>query len=181
MVALGLAHRFEDAGLGDAPEVVVDRRPPARRYHVEADRTREPVRLGKALLDAMHRNARATIAVALLEEGIHAERDAMREQGRTPVVVEIGKPVPKRLTVLGQLRLPGLLAVRDRLGREAVLQVGRLNGEEHMAHRNLKAGAWRAMLEGVEAELVQQHRHGDVRVARHRVPQCQGAVRGELA
>jgi hypothetical protein len=32
MVALGLADRFENARLGDAAEVVVDRRPPARRY-----------------------------------------------------------------------------------------------------------------------------------------------------
>src|SRR5437870_280333 len=65
MVTLGLADRFENAGLGDTAEVVVDRRPPARRYHVEADRASEPVRLGKALLDAMHRNARATISVTL--------------------------------------------------------------------------------------------------------------------
>jgi hypothetical protein len=49
----------------------------------------------------MHRSARATIAIALLVERIHAERDAMREQGRAPIVVEIGKPVPKRVTVLG--------------------------------------------------------------------------------
>lgn len=37
------------------------------------------------------------------------------------------------------------------------------------------------MLESVEAELVQQCRHSDVRVVRHRIPQCQGAVRGQLA
>src|SRR5262245_57953925 len=55
MVALGLPDRFENAGLGDTAEVVVDRRPPARRYHVEAYRASKPVCLGKALLDAMHR------------------------------------------------------------------------------------------------------------------------------
>ena len=45
-------------------------------YYQSEDRASEPVRLGKALLDAMHRDARATIAVTLLVEGIHAERDA---------------------------------------------------------------------------------------------------------
>ena len=37
------------------------------------------------------------------------------------------------------------------------------------------------MLEGVEAELVQQRRHGDVRVVRHGVSQRERAMRGQLA
>ena len=66
LLALRLAHRFEDAGLGDAAEIVVDRRPPAGFHHVEPDRLREPVGLDEAALDAMDGDARAAIAVALL-------------------------------------------------------------------------------------------------------------------
>jgi hypothetical protein len=79
MFALGFPHCFENAGLCDAPEVVVDRRPPTRRDHVEADRTREPVRLGKALPDAMHRSAQAAITVALLVESVDAAATALAE------------------------------------------------------------------------------------------------------
>jgi len=49
-------------------------------------------------------------------------------------------------------------------------------GKNTWPHRGFQACAGRAVLEGVEAELVQQRRHGDLRVVRHRVPQRQGAV-----
>jgi len=73
------------------------------------------------------------------------------------------------------------VALGHRLGRGAVLQVGCLDGKEHRPRRGFQAGAGRAVLEGIEAELVQQHRQGDLRVVRHRIPQRQGAVGRQLA
>ena len=105
----------------------------------------------------------------------------MREKRSAAGVVERREPVPELVVVLGQLGLPGLVPLGDRLGRGAVLQIRRLDGEEHMPHRGLQAGAWRAVLEGVEAELVQQRRQGDLRIVRDRIPQCQGTVGRELA
>ena len=154
--------------------------PPAGLHHVEADGAGEPVGLGDTLLDTVRRDARTAVAVALLVEGVHPERDAMREQRGAAGVVEGGEPVPKRVVVLGQLGLPGLVPLGDRLGGGAVLQVGRLDGEEHMPHRGFQACAGRAVLEGVEAELVQQRRQGDARVVRHRVAQRQRAVGRQL-
>ena len=52
----------------------------------------------------------------------------------------------------------------DRLGRGTVLQIRRLDGEEYMPHGGLQASAWRGVLEGVEAELVQQRRERDLRI-----------------
>ena len=50
-----------------------------------------------------------------------------------------------------------------------------------MPHRRLETSARRRVLEGVEAELVQQRRHRDMRVVRHRVPQRERAIRRQLA
>src|SRR5712672_848821 len=52
-LALRLTNRFENPRLGDAAEVVVDRRSPANLRHVEIDRTRQAVRLVEATLQAM--------------------------------------------------------------------------------------------------------------------------------
>ena len=70
---------------------------------------------------------------------------------------------------------------RDRLGGRAVLQVRRLDREEHLVDRRFEAIAWCRVLEGVEAELVQERRHRDMRVVRHGLPQRQRPVRGQLA
>ena len=70
---------------------------------------------------------------------------------------------------------------RDRLGGRAVLQVRRLDREEHLPHRRFEAVARRRVLEGVEAELVQERRHRDMRVVRHGVPQRQRPMGGQLA
>ena len=78
--------------------------------------------------------------------------------------------MPKRVIVFGQLGLPRVVPLGDRLGGGAVLQVGRLDGEEHMPHRGFQACAGRAVLEGIKAELMQQRRQGDLRVVRHRIP-----------
>jgi len=105
----------------------------------------------------------------------------MGEQRGAAGAVEGGEPIPKGVVVLGQFGLPRLVPLGDRLGGGAILQVGRLDGEEHMPHRGIQACAGGAVLEGIKAELVQQHRQGDLRVVRHRIPQRQGAVGRQLA
>src|ERR1700730_5956077 len=106
LLALCLPPRFEDAGLSDAAEVVVDGGPPTDLDHVETDGAGEPVGLGDTVLDTVRRDTRTAVAVALLVEGIHPERDAMREQRGATGVVEGGEPVPKCVVILGQLGLP---------------------------------------------------------------------------
>ena len=105
----------------------------------------------------------------------------MREKRSAPGVVERREPVPELVVVLWQLGLPGFVPLGDRLGRGTVLQIRRLDGEEYMPHRGLQASAWRGVLEGVEAELVQQRRQGDLRIVGDGISQCQGTVSGELA
>ena len=139
LLALRLAHRLEDAGLGHTAEIIVDRRPPSGFDHVESDSAREPVGLNEPALDAMDGHARAAIAVALLVERIDAERDAMRQQCGTAGVVEDGEPVPELGLILRQVGLPGLVPFRDRLGGRAVLQVRRLDREEHLVDRRFEA------------------------------------------
>src|SRR3546814_9621600 len=65
LLALRLPHRFEDAGLGDAAEIIVDRRPPSGFHYVEPDGLRETVGLDEPALDAMDGNARPAIAITL--------------------------------------------------------------------------------------------------------------------
>src|SRR5262245_44746260 len=154
LLALGLPHRLEDARLGDSAEVVVDSRSPTGLNHVENDGAGETVGLRDALVHTMCRDAWTTEAVTLLVKGVHAERHAMCQQGGAPALVEAVEPVPKRAVLLGQLRVPGLVTLGDRLGRAAVLEVSRLDREEHMPHRGFQARAGRTVLEGVEAELV---------------------------
>src|SRR5260370_10624536 len=94
LLALGLAHCFENAGLGDTAEIVVDRGSPAGLDHVETDDAGEPVGLDDTVLDTLHRDARTAIAIALLIEGIDPERDAMRQKRGAAGVVEGDKPIP---------------------------------------------------------------------------------------
>lgn len=63
-LALGLGHRLQDAGLGNATEVVVHRRLPARPRHVERDGAGQPVGMGERMgppvprfLNRIHRQA----------------------------------------------------------------------------------------------------------------------------
>ncbi len=105
----------------------------------------------------------------------------MRQQRGTAGVVEDGEPVPELGLILRQVGLPGLVPFRDRLGGRAVLQVRRLDREEHLVDRRFEAIAGCRVLEGVEAELVQERRHRDLRVVRHGLPQRQRPVCGQLA
>jgi hypothetical protein len=50
--ALGFAHRFENARLRDSAEIILDRRPPPGFDHIEANRLRQPIGLGDAMLNA---------------------------------------------------------------------------------------------------------------------------------
>src|ERR1700716_3348568 len=43
LLALGLVHGFENAGLGDATEIVVDGRLPTGYHHVESDGTSQDI------------------------------------------------------------------------------------------------------------------------------------------
>ena len=52
-VALGFTERFQDAALGDPAEIVVDRRPPADRRHVEGDGLGDPIGMGDRLRAAI--------------------------------------------------------------------------------------------------------------------------------
>ena len=52
-MARTLTHGFEDAGLGDAAEIVADGRFLARRHHVQAGGARQPVGLRQADVQPM--------------------------------------------------------------------------------------------------------------------------------
>ena len=86
-LALGLAHRFENAGLGDAAEIVVDGRPPARctmsRPTARASRSAWSSRV----LDAVGGDAALIVAVSRLVERVDRRtrrnaRTAQRCAGR---------------------------------------------------------------------------------------------------
>src|SRR3546814_2409982 len=98
----------------------------------------------------LFRSRAGAIAIDLLLKHVYAERDAMGEQGRAAGVVERREPIPKRILVFRQVRLPSFLAVRDGLGGGTVLQVGRLCGEEDMPHRHFQASGGRRVLERSE-------------------------------
>src|SRR3546814_11999244 len=68
--ALGLAHGFEDACLGDAAEIVVDGRRPTGRGHVETDGSGNPSRMDDA----------ARVAVPRLMDRVARTRRHVREQ-----------------------------------------------------------------------------------------------------
>src|SRR6185437_6404637 len=127
LFALRLAHRLEDAGLGDTAEIVVDGRPPAGLEHVEPNRARKTIGLDETALDAVNRDAWAAVAVALLIEGIDPEGDAVREQRGAAGVVQSSEPVPEGSLVFRQVGLPRLVPFRDRFRWRAVLQVSRLD------------------------------------------------------
>ena len=104
-VALGFTERFHDAALGDAAEIVLDRRPPADRRHVESDRLGQMIRVGDRL----------RAAIIGLGHGIDGQGDAVGKQALAAVVVERYERVPQRARLLRELRRPGRMAGVDRL------------------------------------------------------------------
>ncbi len=181
LLAVRLAHRFEDTRLGDAAEIILDRWPPTGVDHVEPDGPCEAVSLGETMLDAVNGETGTAIAIAFLVERVDAERDAVRQQCGPAGVVQCGEPIPERGFILRHVGLPGIVPFGDRLGGRAFLEVGRLDREEHVPHRRFETVACRCVLEGVEAEFVQERRHRDMRIVRHGIPQRQRAVRGQFA
>ena len=85
---------FEDARLGDAAEVIADRRPPSDFSHVETRRPRQPVGLRESDLQPVLADAGAVVGVGPLVERVDAIADAMGEQFHAVVVVERHEPVP---------------------------------------------------------------------------------------
>ena len=96
LFASRLAHRLDNAGLGHAAEIVVDRRRPAGRHHVEADGLRDAVGVGE----------RSRPPIPGLAHRVDAERDAMGEQRMAAVGVESEQSVPEVGGLLRQLRRP---------------------------------------------------------------------------
>src|ERR1700730_2254151 len=94
-LALGLTNRFEDAALGDAAEIIVDRRSPANLRHVEIDGSRQAICLIEAPPRAMGSHAGAAMAVDLLEQRIDAEASAVGEQRQAGGIVKCGEAIPQ--------------------------------------------------------------------------------------
>ena len=70
MLALCLAHRFENARLGDPAEIVVDGRLPAHCCHVESDGASKNVGVVEPSADAMRGDAALIVAVGGLIERV---------------------------------------------------------------------------------------------------------------
>src|SRR3546814_4397702 len=70
LVVLGFGDRHQDARLGDPAEIILDRRLPARRDHIETDRTRQHMAVREPPLDAMRRHP-AVIAAGRLRSEEH--------------------------------------------------------------------------------------------------------------
>jgi hypothetical protein len=104
----------------------------------------------------------------------------MGEERHAACIVETVDLRPDRIVIGGQIGLPGLLPLIDRLGRRAVLQILGLDGEEDVPDRGFEAARRRDVLEGIANELVQERGHRDMRVARQRVPQRQRPMRRQL-
>ena len=83
--ALGFPHRFEDARLRHPAEIILDRRRPAGRRHVEVHRAGQ--RIG--MVDAPR------TAVPRFVRGVDAERGAMRQQRGATVGIEPHQRVPQ--------------------------------------------------------------------------------------
>ena len=165
--------------LGDAAEIVVDRRPPAGLDHVEIDRTRQAIGLIKPTLQAVGGHAVAAIAIDLLEQRVHAEGDAMGEQ-RSRLASSSAASQSHSAVVRRHVGLPGLVPLVDGLRGRTLLQIRRLDRQDGPGGRRLQASRRIASVESVDTELVQKRSHRDLRIARNRVPQRERAMRGQL-
>jgi hypothetical protein len=70
LLALGLVHGFENAGLGDATEIVVDGRLPTGCHHVESDGTSQDIGLAEPLANTMRGDAALVVAIGRLMERV---------------------------------------------------------------------------------------------------------------
>jgi len=109
-LAFGFAHGFQNAGLGNTTQVIVDGRSLAGGRHVEVHGARDCVGVSEA----------PRASVPRLMDGVDTERGTMREERRLAVAVESHQSLPQTIFVLGQLLCPLLVAGLDRLGRGAI-------------------------------------------------------------
>jgi len=147
-LAGAFAHGFEDARLGDAAEIVADRRAPAGFGHVELDRLRQTIRFGDALFDTMRRDT-AAVAIGPLIERIDAERCAMGEEFGLFGAGQCGQPIPEISHLAPEPLAPAIVPGFDRLGIDAVAQPFGLRMEGRAAHADLhREGLRRGIREG---------------------------------
>ena len=102
LLALGLVHGFENAGLGDATEIVVDGRFPAHCCHVESDGTSQDIGLVEPTANTMRGDAALVVAIGRLMERVDRRRCTMREQRGLLFPVKRRERVPQIGFVLGQ-------------------------------------------------------------------------------
>lgn len=112
-LAGGLADGLHDAGLGDAAEIIADRRPPSDLRHVEARRPRQSVGLCEADLQPVLADTGAAIGIGPFVERVDAIADAMGEQLHAIVVVERDEPIPQRLVIGRNMVAPAIMPVGD--------------------------------------------------------------------
>ena len=106
VLALRLAHGIEDVGLGDAAEVVVGRRRPACKRHVERERGGEAVGMAQGFASRLVR----------LAHRVDGEAGAMGEEGDVLArAAELHERIPERAWIAGKLRGPELMALVDGL------------------------------------------------------------------
>ncbi len=98
-IAGALAHRLDDAGLGHATQVVLDRGPPARFDEIEAGGLCQPFGLGHAAVETVLRDAIPRIGVGPLVKRVDPETDAMGEQRQAAGIVETVDPVPEPVVI----------------------------------------------------------------------------------
>ena len=135
-LAGAFTHRFEDAGLGDAAEIVGDGRPPPGFGHVEPDRQRQAIGFGDALFDTMRRDT-ATVAIGPLIKRIDAERSAMGEEFGLFGASQCGQPIPEISDFGREPFAPAIVPGLDRLGIDAVTKPFGLRMEGRAPHADL--------------------------------------------
>ncbi len=170
VLALGLPHRLQDARLGDSAEIGVDRRRPARRRHVEVHGLRQHVGMRQRLRPP----------VVGLVHAVDAQPDAVREQRLLARDVQPGQRRPEVLGVLGHRRQPELVPVGQRPGHCGVVQARRLRVERDALHVELQAGVQAVAVEQAQGEGVQRGQERHLGLLADRMPQGQGAMRGQL-
>ena len=170
LLAAAFAHGFENAGLGDAAEIVVDRRRPAGRDHVEADVAGDDVAMGD----------RAGAAIPGFAQDVDRGGGQMREQLHLAVGVHGSEVIPQRALRLRQLSLPlGVPGLELQHGG-AFLEAGGLAGHAGNGRADLHAVVGAGEIEDAQAHAMQDGAEGDFGASGHSVPQRDGAMGGKL-
>ena len=102
LLALCLAHRIENAGLGDSAEIVVDGRFPACCHHVESDGTSQDIGLVEPAANTMRGDVTLIIAIGRLVERVDRRRCTMSEQRGLLIPVKPREDVQRSASSLGR-------------------------------------------------------------------------------